>query len=128
MVSDVCKTMDPAKTVSIHPYFRVSSENMQAFQDSLATFIERTSTEPGCLYYDFTINGDVVHCREAYVGAEGALAHLDNVGDLLEKALGISELIRLEIHGAAEELDQMREPLGDLNPDWFVFHSGVAKG
>ena len=49
----------------------------------------------------------------------------ENVGELLGKALEISELFRLELHGSAGELDKLREPLADLNPDWFVFECGI---
>lgn len=119
--------MKPNQTVTIHPYFKVSDENLDAFKAKLPSFVEKTQAEPACLFYDFTINGNIVFCREGYVGAEGALAHLDNVGEMLQEALGMSELIRLEIHGSPEELDKMREPLADLNPDWFVFNCGVTK-
>ena len=119
--------MDPAKTVSIHPYFQVNEGKLEQFKAMLPQFVEKTASEPACLFYDFTLNGTIVFCREAYVGGEGALAHLDNVGGLLEKALEISELIRLEIHGSSTELDKLREPLAGLNPEWFVFHSGVSK-
>jgi len=54
-------------------------------------------------------------------------AHLDHVGDLLEAALGISDLLRLEVHGSAAELDQMREPLKDLPVEWFVLECGLQK-
>ncbi len=118
---------DPSKTVSIHPYFRINQGKMEQFKALFSQFIEKTKTEDACLFYDFTINGDEVFCREAYVGGDGALAHLGNVGEILTKALEISELIRLELHGSSEELEKLREPLADLNPQWFVFHSGVKK-
>ena len=57
----------------------------------------------------------------------GALHHLDNVGDLLGEALGIAELVRLEVHGAAAELDKMREALKDLPVQWFVLETGLQK-
>ena len=119
--------MDPSKTVSIHPYFKVHSGKLDKFKAMLPLFVEKTSSEEACLFYDFTINGDIVFCREAYRGGEGAKAHLENVGEMLQEALAISELIRLEIHGAPEELDMLRELLADLNPDWFEFNCGVTK-
>ncbi len=86
----------------------------------------RGATEAGGLYYEFTIKDEaVVFCREAYVDGDAALAHLDNVGELLGKALEISELLRLEIHGREAELAKLREPLKDLGPEWFVFEGGV---
>ena len=66
-------------------------------------------------------------CREAYAGADGALAHLNNVGSMLEAALGISDLLRLEVHGSAAELDKMREPLKELPVQWFVLQTGLKK-
>jgi len=119
--------MNSPTMVSIHPYFQPHEGKLEEFVAGLPAFIERTSTEERCLFYDFTISDDIVFCREAYEGAEGALTHLENVGDLLEKALGIADLVRLEIHGPAAELDQMREPLSELPVDWFVFSGGVER-
>lgn len=100
---------------------------MEAFRALLPQFVEKTSSEEKCLYYDFTINGDVIYCREAYLGAEGVQAHLDNVGELLGKALEIADLFRVEVHGSAANLEKLKEPMGALNPDWFVFECGVSK-
>lgn len=119
--------MDPSKNVSIHPYFKVNEGKLEEFKALLPQFIEKTQTEEACLFYDFTINGDIIFCREAYVGGEGALTHLGNVDALLKQALEIADLIRLELHGSAEELEILREPLAALNPDWFIFDSGVTK-
>lgn len=112
--------------VSIHPYFKVHEGKLEAFKALLPEFVAKTSTEEKCLYYDFSImDGGVIHCREAYQGADGVLTHLENVGEVLGKALEISELLRLEFHGAASELAKLKEPLKDLNPDWFEFECGV---
>jgi hypothetical protein len=107
--------------VSIHPYFKVNEGKIEEFKSLLPAFVEKTSTEAGCLYYEFTIKDDaVVFCREAYVDGDAVLAHLENVGELLGKALGISEMLRLELHGPEAELAKLREPLKDLGPEWFV--------
>lgn len=120
--------MSPETTVSIHPYFRPHEGKHEEFLAGLPAFVEQTSSEEGCLFYDFTVKDDgVVFCREAYVGGEGALAHLQNVGEMLEQALAISDLLRLEVHGAAAELDKMREALKDLPVDWFVLETGLKR-
>ena len=120
--------MTPETTVSIHPYFKPNDGKLDEFVAGMEEFVERTRSEEGVLFYDFTVNSEgIVFCREAYVGADGALAHLENVGELLQQALGICELIRLEIHGAAAELDKMREPLAELPVDWFVLETGLIK-
>lgn len=113
--------------VSIHPYFKVHEGKLEAFKALLPKLIERTRSEKGCLWYDFSISGDVVHCREAYHGAEGLLAHVSNVDALIGEAVSISELVRVEVHGPAKELEQLKEPLAGLNPEYFEFHSGIGK-
>ncbi len=116
-----------SNVVSIHPYFKAHEGKLEAFKELLPRFIERTSTEQTCHWYDFTIGGDVVHCREAYDGAEGLLAHITNVESLIGEALTISDLIRVEVHGPAGELEKLKGPLTDLNPDYYEFHSGIGK-
>ena len=115
------------KVVSIHPYFKVHAGKLDEFKDLLPRFISATGAEEKCCWYDFTICEDVVHCREAYQGAEGLLAHITNVEGLIGEALGISELIRIEVHGPADELEKLRGPLAELDPDYFEFHSGAGK-
>ena len=117
--------MNPYTTVSIHPYFKPHDGKLAEFIAGMPAFVERTRSEGAVLFYDFTVCDGIVFCREAYAGGEGALAHLQNVGDLLEKALGIAELVRLEVHGAAGELDKMREALKELPVSWFVLETGL---
>lgn len=120
--------MTSEATVSIHPYFQPHEGKLDEFIAGMQAFIKRTSSEEGVLFYDFTVSSEgIVFCREAYTGAEGALAHLENVGDLLQQALTISDLIRLEVHGATAELDKMREALADLPVAWFALETGLVR-
>jgi len=116
-----------SKVVSIHPYFKVNAGELDNFKALLPQFVEKTSAEELCLSYDFTICGDVVHCRESYTGGEGVNAHIENVGELLGQALGISNLERLELHGSADELEKVKATFVDLNPDYFVWECGVSR-
>ena len=109
-----------SRFVSLHPYFKVPSDKMPYLKAILPEFAAKTRNETGNLFYEFTINGDEVFCREAYVNAEALLAHLDNVSAMLAQALTMAELVRIEVHGPAEELDKLKEPLSELNPAWFV--------
>ena len=115
-----------ARSVSLHPYFKVNPGQLEAAKALLHEFVAQSTSEPELLYYEFTINGDEVFCREAYTSAAGVLAHLTNVSAHLDRMLSMSKLARLEIHGPAEELDQLRGPLGGLNPAWFVWECGVS--
>ena len=116
-----------ANVVSIHPYFKVHPGKLAEFKALLPAFVARTATEAGCLYYEFTSNGEEFFCREGYVGAAGVLAHLDNVGVLLGEALKLADLTRLELHGPAVELEKLKGPLAEMKIVWFALECGVVK-
>ena len=117
----------PQNLVTIHPYFKVHPGKREQAECLMREFVAKTRGEPLCLFYEFTVNDDEVFCREGYVGAAGVLAHLDNVGAVIGKMLEVSEMTRLEFHGPAAELDQMREPLAHLGAAYFVWHSGLPR-
>lgn len=112
--------------VTLHPYFKVHPGKLDVFKAALPAFVAKTATEEKNLFYGFTINGDEVFCREGYLDAAGLLAHLENVGALLAEAVKIADLVRLEVHGPARELYQLRGPLAHLQPVWFVAETEVA--
>jgi quinol monooxygenase YgiN len=115
------------KCCTIGPYFKVQSGKLEAFKALCERFVEKTSGEPKCLYYGFSFDGDQVHCREGYENAEGVLTHLENVGSLLEEALKISDLTRLEIHGPEEELAKLRGPMAEMKPQFFELEYGFRR-
>ncbi|HNB06756.1 MAG TPA: hypothetical protein PKV97_12550 [Thauera aminoaromatica] len=113
--------------VSIHPYFKIKPGKADEFKASLPAFIAKTATEKLNLFYDFTIHDDVVLCREGYVGAEGLLTHLDGVGPLLGPLMTLADLVRVEVHGPAAELEKLKGPLAALNPTWHTRLLGVER-
>ncbi len=115
------------RSVSLHPYFKIRPGQHAAAQALLREFVATTASEDQMLYYEFTLNGDIIFCREAYVGAEGVLAHLTNVGALLKRMESVADLTRLEVHGPAEELEKLKGPLAPLNPAWFTYQCGVRR-
>ena len=122
--------MDKRDSVcTLLPYFKVHAGKMDAFRDLCKRFTARTQSEPGCLHYVFSFDGDVVHCREAYWGADGVFAHVSNVKDLLAEAMTLAELPRVECHGTSEELEKLRGPMaeGGLKPQFFVVESGFYR-
>jgi hypothetical protein len=66
-------------------------------------------------------------CREGYQTTAGVLAHLDNVGTLLREMLTMADLIRVEVHGPAEELNKLKAPLAHLNPAWFSLECSLRR-
>jgi quinol monooxygenase YgiN len=113
----------PRGFVTLHPYFKVHPGKLEAFKAAFPLFIEKTATEEKNLFYEFSINGDEVFCREGYADAEGLLAHLDNVGVILAEALKMADLVRLEVHGPAQEIEKLKGPLAHLKPAWFVLEA-----
>lgn len=115
---------NPDTCCTLVPYFKVNEGKLDAFKALGPRFVEATKNESAVMHYAFSFDGDIAHCREGYDNAAGILAHLDNVGPILEEALGLSELVRLEVHGPASEIDQLREPLAELNPQFFILEEG----
>ena len=117
-----------SNTVSIHPYFQAHEGKLDDLLALLPEFIEITSKQEYCHWYDFSVSEDgVLHCREAYEGAQGLLDHCAGVGEVIGKALQVSDLVRCEIHGPAAELEKLKEPMADLNPTYFTFQGGIGK-
>jgi quinol monooxygenase YgiN len=114
----------PDTCCTLVPYFQIHPGQVEAFKALGPQFVARTESEPKCLHYSFSFSGDVAHCREGYTDADGLLAHLDNVGTLLQEALKIADLARLEVHGPAAELEKLKAPLKGLNPQYFVLVEG----
>jgi quinol monooxygenase YgiN len=110
------------------PYFKIHDGQRRAFKNGCEAFVEKTRSEPNCLFYGFSFDGDEAHCREGYADAESLLFHLDNVGALLQEALKISDLTRLEVHAPESELALLRESLAGLNPQFFALEMGFRRG
>ena len=112
---------------SLSAYFKVRAGEADAFKRLSAQFVEKTQEEAQCLYYAHLYDGDEVHVREGYADAAAVLAHLENVGPLIQQAGGIAELVRLEAHGPATEIDKLRGPMAGLNPQFFSLEAGFRR-
>lgn len=112
------------KCVTIAPYFKVQPGKLPEFKKLCERFMQQTSTEPGCLYYGFAFDGDLAFCREGYTDAQALLAHVNNVSSLIQEALKIATVARIEVHGPETELAGLRNHLTGLNPQYFVLEYG----
>ncbi len=112
---------------TIAPYFKVHSDKLDDFKKVVEQCVEKANEETNCLYYGFTFNGDQVHCREGYADAEAVLAHLENIGPLLQEVLKMADITKLEVHGPEAELAKLREPMAGLNPRFFTLEYGFRK-
>jgi quinol monooxygenase YgiN len=105
--------------VSIHPYFTVNDE--VASVPLKTQFVEQTATETHtCVYYGWTKSGSELFCREAYVDGDAVLAHLGNVGNLLNQMTnGTASLTAIEFHGPLKELHKLKGKVPE-NSKFFV--------
>jgi hypothetical protein len=49
------------------------------------------------------------------------------VGAPLAEFLKLVDVVRVEVHGSAEDLAKLKEPLAGLKPEWYVFDCGVVR-
>jgi quinol monooxygenase YgiN len=112
---------------TIVPYFKVEQGNQAKFRDLSKQLVEKARDEAGCLYYGYSYSGDLAFCREGYVDADALLAHLENVGALLQDVLKYCEIVRLEVHGPEDELAKLRAPLAELKPQFFTLEYGFRR-
>ena len=113
---------------TIVPYFQVQDGHLDEFKALCERFVAKTGEEPDCLYYGFCFDDHIAHCREGYVNAAGLLAHLDNVGALLEEAFKIAEITRLEVHGPEVRAGRsFASRSRALNPQFFTLEYGFRR-
>jgi quinol monooxygenase YgiN len=77
--------MATVQFVALQPYFEVEEGKLDEFKAVWAAAVAKVKAEEKSLYYGFTFNGNIAHCREGYADAAGVLAHLENVGEELGK-------------------------------------------
>lgn len=116
---------DPVCTLV--PYFTVQDGKLDEFKALGEQMVELTKTETAVVFYGFSFSGQRAHCREGYNSAAGVLAHLDNVGDLLQQALKIASLDLLEVHAPSADIAALEEPLKGLNPTFFTMETGFRR-
>ena len=109
------------------PHIKGHAGKVGEFKALCEQFVAKTDTEPKCVHYAFTFDGDNAHCREGYVDAAGLLAHLDNVGAVLQEALKIADITRLEVHAPAAQNDKTRAPPKEPSTPFFAAGMGFRR-
>lgn len=122
------------KFCSIYPTFTV--HDWDRAEPLMEEFCKKTKRESGnkdgCIYYGWTKSGDKLKCREAYADGNAVNAHIENVGDLIEKMINtpadnpIAKLDGIQFHGPADELAIVKAEQEALNAEYFVIHSGFS--
>lgn len=115
------------KCCTIVPYIQVQPGKLDQFKDYCRQMVEKTSRETGVLFYGYSFDDHLCFGREGYNGAEAVLAHVENVSPLFNEAMELAELVRLELHGPAEELAKLKEPLADIGFEYFTLEYGFSR-
>jgi hypothetical protein len=120
-------TFNEDASVSIAPKFKIKEgktvDDIKVHMDKMVSLVKANETL--CNEYAFTISGDTFCCRESYTNADGVLAHLGNVGDVLGEMLkDDADLLEISFHGPAAELAKLKEPVAHLNPTFFELQTG----
>jgi len=119
--------LTPDTCCTLVPYFEIQEGQLDAFKALARKLVAKTRTEPGCMHYAYSFNGNIAHCREGYVDAAALLAHRENVAGLLGEALKISKIIRFEVHAPEAEIDKLRGPMASRSPQFFVLAEGFRR-
>ncbi|OAJ32950.1 putative quinol monooxygenase [Piscirickettsia salmonis] len=112
---------------AVAPYFKIHSGKIDEFKGVCQGLVEKVKSEPNCLYYAFSFHDDEVHCREAFADAAAFLYHLDNVAELLDQALTIADLVKIEVHATVETIEELRPVLAKFHPKYFTFEGGILR-
>merc|ERR1712178_564496 len=113
--------------MTIQPTFTVS--DWAAAEPIMAEFVEATKKETGCIYYGWSTDksNNKLFCREAYIDAAAALAHLENIGALVGKLLeSAATLDQIELHGPAAEVEKCKEKMDGFGTKYFAIDSGFS--
>jgi quinol monooxygenase YgiN len=112
---------------TIVPYFEVKDGCLGSFKELCQELVREAHKEKGCLYYGFSFKGNTVHCREGYKDAEALILHLKNGMSLINRALKISEIVRLEVHASEDEQRELKVFMEELNPEFFTLEYGFRR-
>lgn len=117
----------PLDPVIIRPYFTVL--DWDKARPILHDFVQKTATEEQMIFYGWDIDGDILHCREAYRDGAGVVHHLKNVASCIGRliAAGVAKLDSISIIGPAAELAKVKPDTEKLGTKYFVIHSGFQQ-
>mmetsp|Transcript_1455 Transcript_1455/g.1922 ORF Transcript_1455/g.1922 Transcript_1455/m.1922 type:complete len:264 (-) Transcript_1455:440-1231(-) len=121
----------PNTFITIQPTSEIV--NMEAFMAKEKGLIEKAKSESKLLYYGWTISYDTtppkLFTREAYLDADAALIHLDNIFPLLNELLedSIIKLLDIQIHGPKDQLELLKSKFDPFGAVYYETIMGFVK-
>ncbi len=114
-------------TLYFHDHINIHPGKLDEFKATAAECMAITKEkDTGTLQYDFFLNADETECviLETYASSEAVLDHVDNLGDVLDRLLGLGELSE-EVFG--DPSPQLREILAPLNSKIYTRLQGLYR-
>ena len=112
---------------TIQPTFTI--KDLKKAEPFMKKCVDLTKSEAGCMYYGWTIQGDKLFCREAYVDAAAVQAHLDNivpaVGEMLDS--GCASLDEINFMGPKAGWSTFKETADSLGGVYWDVDSSFSK-
>ena len=114
--------MDQIQVTATVP--RIAPDRLAEFKRVAARALELTREEAGTLQYDWFFSDDETKCvvRETYASSEAVLAHVANMGDLIEKVAELGGGLQIEAFGALST--ELLEATAALEPTVYRFFQG----
>lgn len=116
--------MDEDTVCHLYPYFQLQQPDVfkQIWYDAWPATKANQAAEKSHQYaFSFEDTANVASCRESYGDADGILLHLQNVDAPLNAVLnGPAQLLRLEVHAPASEIEKLRPALDPLGCEFFT--------
>ena len=112
---------------TIQPTFTI--KDLAKAEPFMKKCVDLTRTEAGCMYYGWTIQGDKLFCREAYVDAKAVQAHLENIGAAVGEMLdsGAASLDKIEFHGPKEGWPTFKKSADALGAIYWDRYASFSK-
>ena len=111
---------------TIHPTFTILKK--EECMEMMKKCVEATKVEKGCLYYGWTINGDKLKCREAYIDGDAVAVHLAAAGPIIGPCLeaGVLKMDKIDMDCGAEELKKFKKGGDGFGAKYFMVDSGFS--
>jgi quinol monooxygenase YgiN len=117
--------MSAPSVVTLVGYFNIRPGNADQFRANCEEMVALRGKEPGHLASAYSFNGDAAAAsREDYENADAVKRHMDVGRPIYASTRNLVEVIGVEIHGPAAELDKLRDLFSDLSPRFYVTEFG----
>ena len=113
------------RKIKVIALFKIKEGKLNEFKQGVPGLINAVKkNEPGALTYDWYLNEEAMECMvlETYADSQALMAHAGNVGELLQKLMGISDLT-LEVFGNPEA--ELKKILKDMGAKLYPFFAGL---